>query len=66
MTRQMAMDKIFEIATRVATPLALGGFIAATFFLAVRQIIAKNIFLALSLGPGGTILMPITTGDPKF
>jgi hypothetical protein len=53
------MNKIFGIATKVATPLSLGGFIAAAFFFVVRQIIAKNIFPTLSQGQGGVILLVV-------
>jgi len=44
------MDNILSIATRVSTPLALGGFIAAAFFLVVRSIIARRIFPRLAAG----------------
>jgi len=42
------MDKIFEIATKIATPLALSGLLSAAFFLVARQIIEKNIFPKLT------------------
>ena len=44
----MVIDKIFDIASNVSTPLALGGFFAASFFFLMRQIIAKNIFPVLT------------------
>jgi hypothetical protein len=37
----MAEFKLFEIATKVATPLALGGLVAAAFFLIGRQIVGR-------------------------
>lgn len=38
------MPELFSIASRISDPLALSGFLAAAFFLVVRQIIAKNVF----------------------
>lgn len=42
------MNKFLEIASNVSTPLALGGIFAAVFFFVMRQILAKNIFPALT------------------
>ncbi|MDM8544257.1 hypothetical protein QUF90_24530 [Desulfococcaceae bacterium HSG9] len=42
------MEKIFEIAGAVSTPLALSGFVASIFFFLFKQIIAKNIFPILT------------------
>jgi hypothetical protein len=42
------MNSVFETAAKVSTPLALAGFIAAAFFLLCRQIIAREIFPALT------------------
>lgn len=42
------MDRIFEIASRVSTPLALAGFFAAIVFLILRQILKKDIFPSLT------------------
>lgn len=42
------MEKLFEIATRVSTPLMLAGFIACAFFLILGQILKKNIFPTLT------------------
>ena len=50
------MKEILEIASNVSTPLALGGLIAAIFFLILRQIIAKNIFPTLTKAVSGDIL----------
>ena len=36
------MEKLFEIATNIKTPLALGGLIALIFFLIVKKIISKT------------------------
>ena len=41
-------NKLFVIASNLATPLALGGFLAAAFFLLAKQVIAKNIFPILT------------------
>ena len=35
------MEKLFEIATNIRTPLALGGLIAVIFFLIIKKIISK-------------------------
>lgn len=53
------MNAIFDLATKVATPLALGGFLAAVAFFIFRQIIAKNIFPTLTVAISGTILLNI-------
>jgi hypothetical protein len=42
------MDKIFQIATNISTPLMLAGFFAAAFFFIARQIINANIFPKLT------------------
>lgn len=52
----MNVEKIFEIASQVSTPLALGGFFAAVVFLIFRQIVAKNIFPRLTASFGADIL----------
>ncbi len=33
------MNRVFEIATNISTPLILAGFVAAAFFLIIRQIL---------------------------
>jgi hypothetical protein len=38
------MDKIFEIASKISTPLALAGFFAAVFFFLLKIILEKSIF----------------------
>jgi hypothetical protein len=35
------MNEIFEIASQISTPLALGGFVTAMFFFVVKQILEK-------------------------
>src|SRR6266851_924443 len=42
------MEKLFEIATKVSTPLMLAGFIACAFFLILNQILRKNLFPKLT------------------
>jgi hypothetical protein len=44
------MQKVFEIASNISTPLALGGFVSAILFLILRQILRLGIFSAVS-GP---------------
>jgi hypothetical protein len=53
------MNPIIEIATRVSTPLALSGLVAAFLFFIFRQIIAKNIFPNLTAALSGTIILTI-------
>jgi hypothetical protein len=50
------VDKVFEIASNVSTPLALGGFLAAVLFWIFRQIVAKDIFPKLNAAIGAEIL----------
>lgn len=50
------MDKIFELATSISTPLALSGFFAAIVFYIFRQIVAKNIFPKLTAAVGARVL----------
>lgn len=52
----MAMAEIVEIATKVSTPLALGGLVAALMFFLLRQILARNIFPKLTEVLGARIL----------
>lgn len=42
------MEKIFEIASKISTPLALGGIITVAFFFILKKIISKDIFLTLT------------------
>ena len=53
------MNSIVEIASKVSTPLALGGLIAAFLFFIFRQILTKNIFPKLTAALSGTILQSI-------
>jgi len=50
------MERIFDIATNVAAPLALVGFLAAVAFFVFRQIVTKNIFPRLTAGIGAGLL----------
>ena len=56
------MDKILNIATKVSTPLALGGLIVGIFFLIVRQIISTGLIPQLTVETGGTIILRIING----
>lgn len=53
------MASIFNVATSVSTPLALGGFLAAAVFFIFRQIIRKDIFPKLSDVLGADIIKRI-------
>lgn len=50
------MDKVFQIATNISTPLMLAGFFAAAFFFIIRQIIKANIFPQLARHFAGDII----------
>jgi hypothetical protein len=50
------MQPIFEIASRVSTPLGLAGLFAAIIFFLIRQIISKNIFPELTKALSGDII----------
>jgi len=50
------MQGLFDIASRISTPLALAGFLVAAFFLIVRAIIVKNIFPTLTRQLSGDII----------
>jgi len=52
----MNIERIFEVASRISTPLALAGLLAAIFFFVVRQLIAKNIFPVLTKQISGDLL----------
>jgi len=53
------VDKIFDVATSISTPLALGGFLAAVVFWIFRQIIAKDIFPRLTESLGADVIKHI-------
>jgi hypothetical protein len=53
------MENILEIASKVSTPLGLGGLIVGALFLIFRQILSMNIFPQLSRQLGGNILIKI-------
>jgi hypothetical protein len=55
----MPAERIFELATKISTPLALAGFIAAVLFFVLRQLLAKNIFPVLSKTVGGAVVRQI-------
>ncbi len=50
------MEKIFDIATNISTPLMLAGFFAAAFFFIARQVIKANIFPQLTKQLSGDII----------
>src|SRR5262249_33829932 len=53
------MNSIFEIASKVSTPLGLGGLIAAIVFFIFREILSKNFLPTLSRGASGAIIQNI-------
>ena len=53
------MNSIFEITSKVSTPLALGGVVFAILFFILRQIIKKKIFPKLTIALAGTIIQSI-------
>lgn len=53
------MSNLFEVASRISTPLALAGLIAAAFFFIIRQALAKGLFPQLSQRAGAEILKTI-------
>lgn len=50
------MNKVFEIATNISTPLMLAGFFAAAFFFIAQQIIKAKIFPQLTRQLSGEII----------
>jgi len=56
------MDKVLAIATKVSTPLALGGLIIGVFFLIVKLIISAGLIPQVTVETGGTILLRIING----
>jgi hypothetical protein len=50
------LEKIFEIASNVSTPLGLGGLFAAILFWIFKQILSKNIFPSLSANHSADII----------
>lgn len=53
------MSDFFEIASKVSTPLALGGLIVGALFLTFKQILSMNIFPQLTKQLGGKIIIKI-------
>jgi hypothetical protein len=51
------MAQVLEIATRISTPLALAGFIAAVLFLLFRQILSLDIFPKLTKALSENLLL---------
>jgi len=50
------MQEIFNIASSISTPLALGGFFASILFFVFRQILKKNIFPSLTKSASAEII----------
>jgi len=50
------VNQILQTATSIRTPLALGGMFAAILFFLLRQMLAKNIFPALSRNHGAEVI----------
>jgi hypothetical protein len=42
------MEKVFDLASRISTPLALAGLIATAFFFVARQVLSRKIFPKLT------------------
>lgn len=55
------MDKIFNIATSVSTPLGLSGLFAIVMLLLIKQIIVKNIFPTFTQRVSAKIITLIIT-----
>jgi hypothetical protein len=56
------MERILAIATKVSTPLALGGLIVGLFFFVVKLIISAGLIPQVTVEAGGTILLRIING----
>lgn len=50
------MDKLFQVATNISTPLMLAGFLSCAFFLILKEILKKNIFPKLTQQLSGDII----------
>lgn len=53
------MNSLIDIASKVSTPLALGGVVIAVLFYIYQQIIKKGIFPRLTVFLAGTIIQSI-------
>ena len=53
------MAEIFDLATKISTPLALGGLLAAILFFILRQLLAKDIFPQLARVSSAKIITTI-------
>lgn len=56
------MKDFLAFATRVSTPVALGGLIIGVFFLIVRLVISADLIPQVTVETGGTILLRIING----
>jgi hypothetical protein len=56
------VKQFLAVATRVGTPLALGGLIIGVFFLIVRLVISAGLIPQVTVESGGTILLRIING----
>jgi hypothetical protein len=56
------VNKILAIATRVGTPLGLGGLIAGFFFFIVKLVISAGLIPQMTSQTGGIILLRIING----
>jgi len=55
------MQKVFEIATKVSTPLALGGFVIAVVFFIIKQILSPKFLSQANPNQSSKILHKIIT-----
>ncbi|WP_417913708.1 hypothetical protein [Candidatus Electronema sp. JM] len=53
------MEKLFQIATTISTPLALGGLLSVIFFFIIKQMLAKDVFPPLTKSSAFNILKTI-------
>lgn len=53
------MSSIFEIASKVSTPLALAGVAVAVLFIIFKLLIKKNIFPKLTVALSGEVILKI-------
>ena len=53
------MNAIIDTASKVSTPLALGGLVVAILYLIYRQIIKRDMFPKLTVALAGTIIQSI-------
>jgi len=53
------MEQVLSIASRISTPIALGGLFAAILFLVFRQILQMNVFPSLTTAHGFRVIKVI-------